>query len=76
MAKARVNPIYINRRSTTAKGRTVVTVQTCTTREEAVHALEMWFDYDDQSHYYICDRLLAIDLSASIPPWKTATTSR
>lgn len=75
MPLKRINPIYINRRSTVARKRTVVTVQTCDTRAEALEALEMWFDYDDQSHYYISDRLLHTDLSSSIPPWKTATTS-
>ena len=63
-------PYYINRRSTTASGRTVATVQSCETREEALESLEKWFDYDDQAYYFISDRLLAIDLSASIPPWK------
>lgn len=74
MPTKRINPFYINRRSTVAKRRTTVTVQTCDTRAEAVEALEMWFHYDDQSYYYISDRLLKTDLSSSIPPWKTATT--
>lgn len=70
MPFVRTLPFYINKRFIVSQKKSVVTVQTCDSWDEALESLEKWFEHDDQAHYYIARRVAAKDLSSSIPPWK------